>query len=122
MAVAMKSLNWNDITFVQYPTTEDPDDPDRVVPDDTAALTLTDALHNDQRLTITGGTGSQSQGSLKSTASAVPQSSSSSVPTSKSGDSGKAKGTPTPSATSVQLGPNVYGQTAAAQTCSNGNG
>jgi LCP family protein required for cell wall assembly len=116
MALALKGLKWNDITFVQYPVVADPDDPARVLPDESAAQTLMDALHNDQPLTITGGTGYG--GAVESTASPAPQPTSSAEPTRKGNHTAPSSPSPTP----VQLGPNVHGQTAAAQTCSNGNG
>ena len=116
MALALKGLKWNDITFVQYPVVADPEDPARVLPDESAAQTLMDALHNDQPLTITGGTGYG--GAVESTASPAPQPTSSAEPTGKGNHTAPSSPSPTP----VQLGPNVHGQTAAAQTCSNGNG
>ena len=57
IATALKGLNWSNIAFVQYPTVADPDNPNRVVPDDNAAQTLNTAIQSDQYVQITGGTG-----------------------------------------------------------------
>src|SRR5690606_28350026 len=40
IALAVKSVPFEDIVFVQYPTLEDPDDPNKVVPNTSAATTL----------------------------------------------------------------------------------
>ncbi len=117
IALAMKDLDWNDITFVQYPTVEDPDDPNRVIPDDDEAQTLVDAIKNDQNVQLTGGTG---DGSVTADGQSTPQPSASGV--SPSDKAAKPGSTPAPTSTPVQLGDNVHGQTAATQTCSNGAG
>lgn len=121
IATALKDLNWNNIAFVQYPTVADPENTNRVIPDDTAAQTLDDAIVNDQYIQITGGTGdgsvtSSSQPAQQPTPSSTPS------PSKKSGKSSTATAAPSPSSTPVPLSSNVHGQTAATQTCSNGAG
>jgi LCP family protein required for cell wall assembly len=120
MALALKGLNWNDITFMQYPTLTDPDDTNRVIPDESSAQTLMDALRADQPVTLTGGTGYG--GSIESTAPPAPQPSASPTPQAGHSGPGGASTTPAPTSTPVQLDSNVHGQTAATQTCSNGAG
>ncbi|QDZ15198.1 LCP family protein [Humibacter ginsenosidimutans] len=114
IALALKGLSFDKITFVQYPVFDDPEDDNRVVPDDESAQTLVDAIKADKPLAVTAGTGS---GSVASTASpsAAPS-------TSPSSSGGGTSGSPTPASTPVDLGDNVYGQNAATQTCSNGAG
>lgn len=111
IAAAMKNLDMNDVTFVQYPVIADPQNPGRVVPDRAAASTLFDAIRHDRAVVITGGTG---RGSLVQ-ASATPPS-----PTTPSG--GGATSTPQPGSSPVELPKSIRGQTAATRTCSNGAG
>ncbi|WP_022900025.1 LCP family protein [Humibacter albus] len=126
IAMALKGLSWSNIAFVQYPTVEDPDNVNRVVPDEDAAQTLNNAIINDQYIQITGGTG---DGSVTSSDQPATQPSGASTSSSSKGTSSskkKSKGTststPAPTSTPVQLSENVHGQTAATQTCSNGAG
>lgn len=118
IAGALKGLNWNNIAFVQYPVVDDPDNDNRVIPDDASAQTLVDAIAHDQAVQITAGTG---QGSVDASSGST----SSSTPSTSGGTStsGSSKGsTSTPTSTPVQLSDNTHGQTAATQTCSNGAG
>ncbi|NNC12195.1 LytR family transcriptional regulator [Planctomonas sp. JC2975] len=112
LALALKGLSFDDITFVQYPVLTDPDNDQRVVPDEDSAKTLTDAIAADQPLALTGGTG---QGSVQASGS-TDQPAATAAPTASSM---APAGTPAPAAT---LSDNVKGQTAATQTCSNGDG
>ncbi|GAB3808871.1 hypothetical protein GCM10028798_35660 [Humibacter antri] len=124
IATALKGLKWGNIAFVRYPTVADPENTNRVIPDDAAAQTLDDAIVNDQYIQITGGTG---DGSVTSSSQPAQQPAPSSTPSSgdkKSGkkSTGSATNAPSPSTTPVPLSSNVHGQTAATQTCSNGAG
>jgi len=121
IAMALKGLNWSNIAFVQYPTVEDPDNTNRVIPDEDAAQTLNDAIVNDQYIQITGGTG---DGSVTSSSQPAQQPTPSSTPSSgkSSGKKSTASAAPSSSSTPVPLSSNVHGQTAATQTCSNGAG
>lgn len=121
IAIALKDINLNNVLFVQYPVYDDPANPNRVLPSDDAD-TLIAALKNDQPLQLTGGTGDGTN-TVQPSAAPTPAPTSTGVAPGSSG-TGSASGTPAPSDTSapVQLPSNVTGQTAATQTCSNGNG
>ncbi len=111
IALAMKDVPFDDIVFVQYPIYGDPDDPNRVVPNDEAATALFDALAANQQLILTRDT-SQGDGVIAAPPSEAPPAAP--APTGTE--------TPAPAATpGVELPPDVSGQTAAQETCSNGN-
>ena len=111
IALAVKSVPFDQIVFVQYPTVADPANPNRVVPNDDAANALWAALKANQKLELTG-KASQGDGVVVETpkpttsATATPGASASPSPTSEAG---------------VALPSSIAGQTAAEQTCSNGN-
>ncbi|WP_243065113.1 LCP family protein [Humibacter sp. RRB41] len=121
IATALKGLSWSNIAFVQYPVVENPDNTNWVIPDDTAAQTLDQAIIDDQYVQITGGTG---DGSVTSTDQPAAQPSATSTPSAsdKKAKKSTATATPAPTSTPVALSDNVHGQTAATQTCSNGAG
>lgn len=113
IALTLKGVSFDDIVFVQYPTTTDPSNSSKVVPNTSAAKILLDAVDANQQLILTGDTSPNGGTTLvegdddTSTETATP--------------------TPTESATSstsdaVELPSTITGQTAAEQTCSNGNG
>jgi LCP family protein required for cell wall assembly len=111
IALAVKSVPFDQIVFLQYPTVADPSNPNRVVPNDYAAGALFTALEKNQKLELTG---KASQGNGVVVVTPSPKPSASSTP----------GATPTPTATpdnAVQLPSSIAGQTAAQQTCSNGN-
>lgn len=118
IAMAVKDLNLNNVSFVQYPVLTDPDNSNHVIPDSTAAQVLFDAIAKDQPIAITGGTGNGDQASIVKTP----------APTSTPAATTPAPGstvTPKPDSTAgapVQLPDTIHGQTAATQTCSNGAG
>jgi cell envelope-related function transcriptional attenuator common domain len=117
IAMALKDLSMNNVSFVQYPVLTDPDNSNRVVPDEASAAVLFDAIAKDQPIAITGGTGGGDQGSIVKT----PTPTTAPAPTSTGG----ATSTPKPTTTSgpaVQLPSSIHGQTAATETCSNGAG
>ncbi|WP_295010751.1 LCP family protein [uncultured Microbacterium sp.] len=112
LALAVKDVKPADITFIQYPNVTAPDNPNRVVPDDSAAATLWAAVAANQPVQIThqnteddGVTVEPSAPTGTATASPAP--------------SAAATATPAPSA--VPLSENVRGSTAAQQTCTNGD-
>lgn len=116
IAMALKDVNMNNVSFVQYPVVPDPDNANRVVPDAAAAQVLFDAIAKDQPIAITGGTGDGNQASIVKTPSPAPTTSpagGSETNTAKSSSS-------QPSA--VQLPSSIHGQTAATETCSSGLG
>lgn len=107
IALAMKSVPFDQIVFVQYPTLPDPTNPNRVVPNFPAADALWSALEANQQIQLTG-QASEGDGVIVQTP----------APTDTSGS------TPTPTGTPsdvVDLPSSIAGQTAAEQTCSNGN-
>lgn len=122
IALALKDTGLQNMVFLQYPAVSDPDNPNRVVPDQYAASAVNDALVNDQPVALTGTTGRAAE---DPTATATPTPTDSSTPantpTTAPGDTGS--GTPGPTTTSgaVELPSNVTGQTAAQQTCTKGN-
>lgn len=119
IGLALKNVDFDKILFLQYPVVTDPDNPNRVVPDEESAKTLFAAIKADKNLTISGSTGG---GAVLSTPKPTPP------------GPGKASGSPsTPTASTPTASPsaghggvvlpdNVHGQSAAEQTCSNGSG
>ena len=113
IAMALKSVPLSQFVFIQYPSTYDPSNLNRVIPNESAVLVLQQALASDTPITLTGGTGVATETTTPApTASAAPSTTTSS----------QASATPTPSATStaVSLPSSVTGQTAAQQTCAKG--
>lgn len=108
IALAVKNVPFDQIVFVQYPVLTDPDDANRVVPNDDAATALFDALATNQQIVLTGQT-SQGDGTVSATPSPSPT------------DTAGGSATPTPTPGVVDLPSAVPGQTAAQETCSNGN-
>ncbi|WP_415113157.1 LCP family protein [Microbacterium sp.] len=108
IALAVKNVPFDEIVFLQYPVYEDPNDPNRVVPDYDAADALWAALAANQPLKLTGDV-SQGDGVVV-VEPATPGTTDPSA-------------TPTPQATetAIELPPEITGQTAAQETCSNGN-
>ena len=107
IALAVKDVDFKDIVFVQYPSLDDPADKNKVIPNQQAADELWAAINANKRLEITHKNGSNEGVVVKET------------PTPKPTDSA----TPTPKPTDVAALPeSVKGQSAATQTCSNGNG
>jgi LCP family protein required for cell wall assembly len=117
IAMAVKDINMNNVSFLQYPSLEDPDNPNRVVPDTAAASVLFEAIAKDQPIAITGGTGAGDQGSIVKTPS--PTSTPSSMPTSGKTSTSKPSSSQPPT---VQLPDSIHGQTAATETCASGTG
>lgn len=115
LAYTLKDVPFSDITFVQFPVVDDPDDNNRVIPDEAAAATLWEAIAANAPLALTGEAGANG-GVI-----ADP-----SVPT-------EAPTEPTPDATTpapgesaapdvVELPSNISGSKANQATCSAGNG
>ncbi|MGZ0712548.1 LCP family glycopolymer transferase (plasmid) [Coraliomargarita sp. W4R53] len=126
IALAVKGVPFDDIVFVQYPVLEDPDNPNKVVPDYTSAEVLWKALDDNASLEITGELGvnggvvseadvdggSDTEGDADADAGAEPEAT-------ETADPGA---TATPDADSVvELPSSISGSTAAQATCSNGN-
>ncbi|MFB7842579.1 LCP family protein [Microbacterium sp. NPDC056052] len=110
IALAMKDVPLDQVNFVNYPVQDDPDNPGvKVVPDYESADQLWAALAANQPIQVTG----QRDAVVSATE----------TPTDARPDA-SAGTTPTPGASAgpVALPQNISGQSAAQQTCSNGNG
>ncbi len=112
LALAVKDVQPSDITFIQYPTLTDPDDPNRVVPDDSSAQTLWAAVSANQPVLITH------QNTINDGVTVEPPAP---AATADPSASPAPSTTPAPAASAVPLPDNVRGSTAAQQTCSNGD-
>jgi LCP family protein required for cell wall assembly len=111
IALAVKSVPFEDIVFVQYPTSTDSDNPNKVVPNYTAADELWAAIAANAQLQITHENGSNDGVILQEPDPAAE------VPPTEGA-------TPDPNATPenvVALPSTIKGNSAAQQTCSNGN-
>ncbi len=113
IAMAVRSVPYQDIAFVQYPTVYGTGG-SRVEPVSSAAKVLFDALANNQPIQLTGST-SDGYGTevVGEAAPAAPAPASTPQPTT-SGDAGA---TPTPTQQAVRLPSSITGQTAAQVTC-----
>jgi LCP family protein required for cell wall assembly len=112
IALAMKDVPLDQVNFVNYPVLDDPDNPGvRVVPDLESADQLWAALAANQPIQVTG----QRDAVVSATETATDP------PADAPAD---ASTTPAPGASAgpVALPQNISGQSAAQQTCSNGNG
>ena len=113
IALAVKNVPFEEIVFLQYPVFDDPDDPNRVIPDKTAAQELWAALEANQPLQLTGEvSGGEGVVVVEPT---TPVEAPAPDPSATSG------ATTPPADTSVELPSSIAGQTAAQETCSNGN-
>lgn len=112
IALAVKNVPFDEIVFIQYPVNGDPDDPNRVIPNRGAADALWAALATNQPLQLTGDV-SQGDGVVvvEPTAPVEPAPDPSATP----------GATDAPTDTAVELPSAIAGQTAAQETCSNGN-
>lgn len=119
IALALKDTGLQNMVFLQYPAVGDPDNPNRVIPDQEAAPAVNDALVNDQPVALTGSTGRAAEDPA---ATATPTPPGSAMPSASSTPAPGAT-TPAPATTSgeVKLPSSVTGQTAAQQTCTKGN-
>ncbi|WP_438354294.1 LCP family protein [Microbacterium sp. CJ88] len=114
IALAVKSVPFDQIVFVQYPVNTDPADVNRVVPNYTAADELWAALAANQPIVPTSDPNNTGGVVVDTTAPTAP------APTTPSPDA-TAGATPAPSESAVQLDSSIPGTTAAQATCSAGN-
>lgn len=114
IALAVKSVPFSDIVFIQYPTTGYAPDPNKVAPDEDAADVLFAALNANQPLQLTGNA-AVNGGVVVVDPTETP------TPT----DGATPSPDPTASAgateQAAQLPSSISGSTAAQETCSNGN-
>ncbi|MBS1905299.1 MAG: LCP family protein [Actinobacteria bacterium] len=118
LALAVKDVKPADITFIQYPNMTDPDDPNRVVPDDASAQTLWTAVAANQPLLITH---KNTVNDGVTVEGAAPTSTGAATPAPSPSGASTAAPTPAPTESAVPLSDTVRGSTAAQQTCSNGD-
>jgi LCP family protein required for cell wall assembly len=111
IALAVKNVPFDEIVFIQYPVNGDPDDANRVVPNHDAADSLWAALSTNQPLQLTGDV-SQGDGVVVVEPTA---------PVEPTTPDPTATATGAPTETPVELDSAIAGQTAAQETCSNGN-
>ncbi|WCM55937.1 LCP family protein [Microbacterium sp. EF45047] len=122
IALAVKDVPFEDIVFVQYPTYTDPDDPNKVVPDEEAATALWDAVKANKQLQITH-EATENDGVVLEEGTADPAVP---APDGEAPDAGAPTETPAPDASAtpddaVALPSTIRGNSAAQLTCSNGN-
>ena len=109
LALALKDVRFSDFVFVQYPNLTDPDDKNKVVPNDAAAEALWAAVKSGQPLQLTGDVATHRGVTL-----ATPAPGESPAPEETPGT-----GTAAPEVRAT-LPPDVSGQTLEQETCANG--
>ncbi|WP_336501520.1 LCP family protein [Microbacterium paraoxydans] len=114
IALAVKSVPFEDIVFVQYPTLTDWDDPNKVVPNDEAAAALWDAIEANAQLQIT-------HENTSNDGVVVQEPTTPTEPTEPTTPTQGTTPTPTTAPDVVALPDSIKGNSAAQQTCSNGN-
>lgn len=113
LGYTLKDVPLDDVTFVQFPVVDDPDDTNRVIPDEAAAAVLWDALARNAPLTLTGEAGANGGVEIDP---AQPQ------PTPVETTPAPDATTATPAPEVVELPANVSGSKADHATCTVGNG
>lgn len=111
VALAVKDVPFEDIVFLQYPTFTDSADPNKVIPDLSSAQTMWDAINANQQLQVTH-QNTENDG-------VVVQEPETTEPAPVPDET--ATETPAPTETAVALPESIKGNSAAQQTCSNGN-
>jgi LCP family protein required for cell wall assembly len=107
VALAVKDVPFEDIVFLQYPTYTDPDDPNKVVADTGSAQAMWDAINANQQLQITHENTDNDGVVVQEPVAPAPEEG--------------ATEAPAPTDTAVALPDSIKGNSAAQQTCSNGN-
>jgi LCP family protein required for cell wall assembly len=120
IALAVKNVPFDEIVFVQYPVNDDPQDTNRVVPNKSAADALWAALAANQPIQLTGDV---SQGGGVVVVEPTPGATDAATPAPETSPTTSPDGsaTPAPTESAVELPSAIAGQTAAQETCSNGN-
>jgi LCP family protein required for cell wall assembly len=119
IALAVRDVPFDEITFVQYPTGAAPSDPNRVVPNYTAAAPLWQALAENRPIELTGPVGANG-GVVEASPSPSPEQPAPDPEASEPTDGAEPQPEETPS-DAVQLPGSISGSTAAQDTCSAGN-
>ena len=118
LALTMKGVSFEDIVFVQYPTYTDPDNPNKVVPNRSAADVLFEALALNKQLVITGDVAVN--GGVVVVETEQPADPDAPADPNAPAD-GEAPAQEEIAADAVELPSSITGQNAAQETCSNGN-
>jgi LCP family protein required for cell wall assembly len=119
LALTLKNVSLSNIVFLQYPTATDPDNVNRLVPDDDAASALVAALAADTPLQLTGNLG---RGATDEGAPVIAPAPSATPSITDPLRIPAATATPTAApAVAVALPSSISGQTAAQSTCSKSN-
>jgi LCP family protein required for cell wall assembly len=116
IAMAVKSVPYKDIVFVQYPTVYAPGG-GRVLPVTDAASVLFQALEDNQPVKLTGSASSGYGVEIIGEAEATPTPTPTGSATPSGTETPAATETPTPTETAVELPSGISGQTAADVTC-----
>ncbi|EIC06551.1 cell envelope-related function transcriptional attenuator, LytR/CpsA family [Microbacterium laevaniformans OR221] len=116
IAMAVRSVPYQDIAFVQYPTVYATGG-SRVDPVTSAAKVLFDALANNQPIQLTGSTSDGYGTEVVGEATPTPADPGATPSPTATGDAGATAAAPTPTQEAVQLPSSITGQTAAQVTC-----
>lgn len=120
IALTLKSIQLQNIVFVQYPSMSDPADPNRVVPQTSAGAALASALRSDLPISLTGKLG---RAAVADPTAVAPPTTPPTPATPGSPTTGP-NATPTtgvaPAPTSIALPSSITGQSAAENTCTAG--
>ena len=116
IAMAVRSVPYQDIVFVQYPTVYATGG-SRVDPVTSAAKVLFDALANNQPIQLTGSTSDGYGTEVVGEATPSPADPGATPSPTATGDAGATAAAPTPTQEAVQLPSSITGQTAAQVTC-----
>ena len=116
VGLAVKDVPFEDIVFLQYPTYDDPDNANKVVPDTESAQAMWDAINANQQLEVTH-ENTENDGVVveESEAPKTPEETAAPEETTEPADP------TTPPQDPAALPDNIRGNSAAQQTCSNGN-
>jgi LCP family protein required for cell wall assembly len=118
IGLALKDVGLQNMVFLQYPAISDPEDPNRVIPDEAAASVLNDALVADQPVTLSGAPG---RAAVLETPAPTPGATAPATTAPTPAATAPATGTSTSSSGAVVLPSSITGQTAAETTCTKGN-
>jgi anionic cell wall polymer biosynthesis LytR-Cps2A-Psr (LCP) family protein len=111
VALAVKDVPFEDIVLVQYPTVGDPSNPNKVIPNQSAATALWAALETNKRLELTGKVGANGA-VVEVTPEATPDPAATDAPATD------APATDAPAEEVVALPSAITGSTVAQETCS----
>ncbi|MDW4571977.1 LCP family protein [Microbacterium sp. M3] len=117
LALAVKDVPLDEIVFVQYPSLPDPNDSNKVVPNEEAAQQLWDALAANQPIQLTGDVAANDGVVLADPPAAETPAETPATPAPEASE----PATPAPTETAVELPSTITGSNASQTTCSNGN-